>query len=280
MDRRTDFLADYERIPFFGSVEAEEPDERNLQNRPRDIVDGRDNRELVTDMNMIPFCFIGQVIARSSRARDYMRLGTVFLIGPEVVATAGHNMYVQNQPADRWDIYFQVNGDRRARHVYHYRAMSAAVHPNYNPRDRQSRYDVATMRIEPVGSSNPLPSNYGFLRVVTATPGQTRGQVGLVTGYPSKVPEPYRGIRSDTASQYYNTSTIINHSGGRIFYPTDTSQGQSGAPLVIRVRDDNGQEGASAAVGIHVLGRATATSNAAVAMETSIIDFLFGASVA
>jgi len=256
-----------------GRWRAHEPRVDN-QRRPsvRSIV-GSDSRQLVPRLGYSPFCFIAQVLSYAADARR-RSLGSGFLIAPDRLVTAAHNFFLRDRRAQRWEVYFLLQGDRAASAVYAYTGHTPRVHPSYRPTDQASRYDVATLQLRPV--TRPLPRTWGVLRVVEVVAGQLDRQRVLVSGYPLEVPAAYRGERQDDASQYFDFGKLNQHRQGMVRHNADTTAGQSGSPLVVRVEVDG--VGHSAAAGLHVRGSATTTPhhpNIGLPFEREIADFIF-----
>lgn len=238
----------------------------------RSLVD-RDNRQAVSRLGYSPFCFIAQVLSYVAGGTT-RSLGSGFLIAPDRLVTAAHNFFLRGQRADRWEVYFMLKGDRSANNVYAYTGYTPRLHPRYRVADRESRYDVATLQLQPVG--RPLPRTWGVLRVVEAVAGQLDRQRVLVSGYPLEVPAAYREQRRDDASQYFDFGILSGHRGGLVRHNADTTAGQSGSPLVVRIESDG--VGHSAAAGLHVRGSATTTPqhpNIGLPFERDIADFIF-----
>jgi V8-like Glu-specific endopeptidase len=75
-------------------------------------------------------------------------------------------------------------------------------------------------------------------------------------------------------SQYYSVAPI-GFAAGKFHYLADTTEGQSGSPLLVAMPDRNGNP-RSTAVGIHVQGGNRHSGNSAVAIGESVANFISG----
>ena len=234
----------------------------------------RDDRRWVERVDDIPFRYNAQLMAYASRQPTVRVLGTGFLMTPTRLVTAAHNMLVRSHRATRWEVFFKVAGDRMAAQVYRYRGVRVRIHPDFRRTEAGQRYDIATVEIEPI--ERPLPTNYGALRILQVNPGQLTGHWGLIAGYPRDVPQPWAAHRDDDASQYQAFGQLMAHRDGLVHHPIDTSVGQSGSPIVVRVQEAG--RAFSAAAGLHAhshFRHGRLITNTGVAFEHEITDFLF-----
>ncbi len=198
-----------------------------------EIVHGRDDRVRVWNTRAYPWRTICHLQIRAANGRQFICTGS--FIGPRVVLTAGHCIYLRGNGG--W-------------------ARSIRVIPGRNASTEPFGSATATRYISVKGWVQDGNSNYDYGVIILPSNrrlGNTVGWMGLAnlsffsllwlrvngSGYPGD--KPY-------GTQWWNANNILAVTGRRFYYRIDTAGGQSGSP-VWRYR--NGQRHI---VGIHTTG--------------------------
>lgn len=198
-----------------------------------EVVFGSDDRVRVWNTRSFPWRTICHLYIRARNGRTF--LGTGEFIGPRVVLTAGHCLYMHNDGG--W-------------------ARSIVVTPGRNGSSSRPFDSVTATRFRSVhGWVAHRNSNYdyGIIILPSTQPGGTIGWMGLAnlsfgsllglnvntSGYPAD--KPY-------GTQWWNANNILAVTSRRLYYRVDTYGGQSGSP-VWRYRN-----GYRHIVGIHTTG--------------------------
>jgi len=238
--------------------------------RPKSVF-GPDERELVRNVLMPPFRWVAQVFGYPRRdRRGTYSVGSGFVIGSRTILTAAHNLWADGQRVSHCLVFPGVDGDRSTPRLGVYSASVTFPHRRYEHAG-DDLYDVAVLVLDHALPADLIPPAYGFLRWMTINPDLLQGAVGMVSGYPKDVPRQPPVPNFVQAHQYYDYDELIS-SRGLVFYKIDTTEGQSGSPLLVKVPTPNGNR--LRAVGIHSNGRMDPFPNSAVPITPAIGTFI------
>jgi len=196
-----------------------------------EIVHGADDRVQVGNTTAYPYRTICHLEITAANGRSY--IGSGAFIGPRVVLTAGHCIFIHADGG--W-------------------ARSVRVIPGRNGAQKPYGEAVGTNYRSVKGWTQGKDSGYDYGVVILPTPlGNTVGWMGLAdlsftslmglnvnnAGYPGDKPH---------GTCWWNSNNILAVTGRRLHYRVDTMGGQSGSP-VWRFKDGNRH-----IVGIHTTG--------------------------
>jgi V8-like Glu-specific endopeptidase/tetratricopeptide (TPR) repeat protein len=211
---------------------------------------GVDERTRIFDTQLSPWrmicairCWWGSRLA----------VGTGFLVSPSLVLTAGHVVLPKalRTPPDRIEVIFGLNGQERP--FGEARVDSVSVHPGWRERF-EIPSDVAAIHL-----GEAIGRKVGWFGLATRTADELRLAWSHVTGYPGEKLEPARDAAgqaiapAQAAQLWHHGAPILNVQTRRIFYATDTTGGQSGAPIYIL---EPGASPTPVVVGVHAYGAA------------------------
>jgi V8-like Glu-specific endopeptidase len=230
---------------------AKDEDRRAAQ---LETVIGVDNRTRLLDTQMAPWRMICAIRARwGSR----LMVGTGCFIGPDTILTAGHVTYAREfqKLAQQIEVIPGLSIERGGGEKRPYgSAMARAVHVHENWKNGFSpRFDVSVIKLD-----KPLGQQVGWFGLGARPREELLLNWAHVTGYPGEMKEERpAGALADTApiqaaQLWHHAAPIEEIENGRLFYKTDTTPGQSGAPVY--VLSEAGQYGAPQVVGVHAYG--------------------------
>jgi V8-like Glu-specific endopeptidase len=232
------------------------PEER--RSAQLETVIGVDNRTRILDTQMSPWRMVCAIRARwGSR----LMVGTGCFIGPDTVLTAGHVVFTREfqRPAQHVEIIPGLSIDRAGvekRPYEHAMGRVVQVHEHWMS-SFSPRFDVAVIKLD-----RPLGQRVGWFGVESRARENLVNHWAHVSGYPGEMKEERpKGATADLAPQiasqlWHHAAPIEQVENGRMFYKTDTTPGQSGAPVYLLPEER--QYGAPLVVGVHAYGaRAT-----------------------
>lgn len=220
---------------------------------------GVDNRIRITNTDTYPWSAHASLLIT---ARDgTLWLGTAFFIGPRVLATAGHNVFIHSPIAARqgWVRSVRVMPGRNGNELPFGSATTSryASVTGWTVNGPNPDYDYAVIILD---EDDDLGAQTGTLGFGSYSDSTLRSLYVNLSGYPSD--------RGSGREQWYMGGRIEDLSNRQIFYEIDTFGGQSGS-AVYRITD-----GQRYAVGIHAYGVGSRPYNAATRITRPVFDNL------
>lgn len=213
---------------------------------------GIDSRVRIFDTHFAPWRMI---CALRGYWGQRLSVGTGFLVSPNLILTAGHCVFPKERraPPDRIDVIFGLNGAEEPP----YGVMNAArIHMT----DQwASTFDFA-FDVGAIFLDKPIGRKLGWFGLASRPPEQLQSAWVHVTGYPGEKIEQAkdpsgRPLPPVQASQlWHHRAPVIGVQQNRVFYATDTTAGQSGAPIYLH---DPVSSPTPVAIGVHAYGKAS-----------------------
>ncbi len=229
--------------------------------RARETPVGDDDRTPVPDPTEIPYRRICQISYRTPRAnssRTTPRRGTGWLIGPRTLLTAGHvilDLSNRDDP-ELLSTDFRIapgrtgkGSDGDAVPYGLYRAARLSAHPRWLS-DCDPEFDIGCIHLD-----RPVPGRVGYWGFAAFDDAALEGAEVNIAGYPVEGPPedpdgPPIPIKHNGMKAFWHRNRIGRVTPQRLYYDVDTSSGQSGAPVWMRL---SAQE-PPVAVGVHAYG--------------------------
>lgn len=199
---------------------------------------GHDDRRLVQDTSQIPARSIG--LLKIFMESGSIRYGTAWLIGPRVLATAGHNLvHPDAGRTARLEVGLAYDGT----------SPRGGWHKVIDNRLPQAWLD------EP---STENPNDFAVLQIADPEVGNRLGWFGFADYEDAKFPNMLLNLFGYPMDQklkrfcmYGTTGRVLGVDEHRIYFDCDASGGMSGGPVIARFGEQR------IAVGIHVAGGET-----------------------
>ena len=255
---------------------------RNALNKGRSglqSVIGEENRTRILETGVQPYAAICSIeISENGSSKGF---ATGFLIAPNRVVTAAHNLRDFNIFADKVRITpgrtaaREPNGPSGTKSV---NRSGFRFFPGWTTERRQDQ-DVALILLE-----DPFPADHATLPLRVIEPAMLAGRTGEIAGFPTCVGNGCEtGESNDLAFpergkvMFRHRQSIAAAANGLVYYPVDTWNGQSGAPLLV------GEGDAAHVVAVHTQGRKFDSAdallrlhNGGVRLTNEMIGFLSG----
>jgi glutamyl endopeptidase len=184
-----------------------------------------------------------QICALRIRAMTGARyVGTGWFIGPRVVATAGHCVFLQKEGgwADSIEV---IPGKAGAAEPYGRGTANRFASVDGWIDDAARDFDYGVIFLD-----NPaLGAGVGNFEVEAALDSEIAGVTARISGYPSD--------RDQAEYQYYHERPLGSATANRLLYDIDTFGGQSGSPVWRQIEGS-----VPVAIGIHTTGGLTGNS--------------------
>jgi V8-like Glu-specific endopeptidase len=200
-----------------------------------EIVHGRDDRVRVWNTRPYPWRTICDLEIRTKTGGSGGCTGA--FIGPRVVLTAGHCLYLHAHGG--WARSIKViPGRNGSQEPYGSAVGTYFISTKGWVQNRNSNYDYGVIVLP---SNKKLGNTVGWMGLASLSFSSLLGLLVNSSGYPGDKP---------TGTQWWNANRILSVSSRRIYYQIDTAGGQSGSP-VWRYRN-----GKRHIIGIHTTGGA------------------------
>jgi glutamyl endopeptidase len=195
-----------------------------------ETVIGRDDRVQVEDTSAMPFRWICRLVIKASNGTLWS--GTGWFIRPNLIVTAGHCVYMQNQGGWVQQIDVTVFGPR-GQLIGPFQAQEVSSASNWvDSGDTENDYGIIVL---PKGFEQ-APGYFGFGEFPDNA---LQGAIANIAGFP---------IDKPPGTLWGNTRRLSQIQPNTLYYETDTYGGMSGAPVVCW----NGRD--YVAIGIHNYG--------------------------
>lgn len=221
-----------------------------------EAVIGNDDRVRLADdlARTNPWRQICSLRIHASTGASYV--GTAWFISPQVLATAGHCVFLQKEGgwADTIEVAPGRNGGAEpyGRLIAH-RFASVDGWVTDNAKD----FDYGVIFLDDLA----VGTRVGNFEVEAAVDGEMAQATARISGYPAD--------KDRAQYQYYHERVLQSVTPTRLLYDIDTFGGQSGSPIWLQA------EGSRAvAVGIHTTGGLT--SNSGTRISEPVLDNLIG----
>lgn len=192
---------------------------------------GNDDRIPVSDDTILPYSAVIRLLIIENGIRYR---GTGFMIGPNIMLTAAHNVY-NHKKSKNFDEIKLLDRNGTVCHE----VCKVYVNNNYKTKDSDT-YDWAVTEVTVTpGSTAPY---INILRTDLDTFADIIGSEAEIPGFPVSV----KG--KDTSVMHTEKGVIIDHCKQEktLHYRIDTSGGNSGSPVIVY------KDGTAYAIGIHV----------------------------
>ena len=227
--------------------------------RSRETPIGDDDRTPVPDPTERPYrqiCQISYKVPDPGSSRMQAKRGTGWLVGPRLVITAGHVVFdpVHKGDPEILSRDFAIapgrikRGDGPDAAPYGlFGAARLSAHPRWLS-DCDPDYDIGCIHLD-----RPVPGAVGHWTFAAFDDAALVGAEVNLAGYPvigppegdSPVPIPHNGMKA-----FWHRNRIDRVTPQRLYYDVDTSGGQSGAPVWLRL---SAQEPPTV-IGVHAYG--------------------------
>ncbi|HEY9638770.1 MAG TPA: trypsin-like serine protease [Coleofasciculaceae cyanobacterium] len=180
--------------------------------KPNSII-GADNRVKITNTTDSPWRTITKLYMTYPNGKTYVCSGT--LIAAKYVLTAGHCLHDKAQGG--WAKKVEVIPGLKGTYKPYGSAYATKFRSYTNwTSSRDSNYDIALITLD-----RSIGSTTGWLGYTTYS--TVNGLTGHIAGYPAE--------KDSGLYLYYHSGLIASSNSYRLYYPIDTSGGQSGSSI-------------------------------------------------
>ena len=223
---------------------------------------GTDDRRQIGDTRQYPFRAICALLMTGANGKQ--PIGTGWFAGPNLIVTAGHNLFDNEAigPGSGWIQQVQVWPGRNGNSTWETEIADptqlGVSSPWLNRTADRDLLDYGVIRLK-----NGLGNKVGWFGLKYWPSDQLQGKEFNVVGYPAA----QTGIASWT--MWYDIGSITQARQKTLEYTMDTTPGESGSPVVAWVKDRTAQ-GSMIVVGIHNYGMGT--FNQATRITPAVLD--------
>jgi glutamyl endopeptidase len=215
-----------------------------------EVVIDQDDRQQIVNTSEYPFSCIASL--RITAADGSGWIGTGWLVGPRILLTAGHVVFMADHGG--WVQQIEVIPGRNADNF----PFGSVIATDYRSvqgwiRDNNSDFDYGVILLP---AANRLGDQLGWFGYQVHTDDELAALTINISGYPGDKP---------TGTQWWMSGPVNTVSDRTFVYTIDTAGGQSGAPVWI-VDENNGRYG----VGVHTNG--AQSGNSALRITQNVFD--------
>jgi glutamyl endopeptidase len=211
-----------------------------------EVVIGDDDRVSVESTTKSPWRKIAALRIKSKTGKLFV--GTGWFIGPKVLVTAGHCVYLHKEGGWASEIEVIPGLDKNDRpfgsHVstYFY-SVEGWV------KDRNSETDYAVIVL-----NKPIGDKTGWFGFGNLDDVELKKQIANISGYPLDLEK--------ATKQYYHSRKLTIVSSRKVYYDIDTYGGQSGSPVWLNIGENE-----RIAIAIHTTGGSTSNNGTRIIKE-------------
>ena len=242
---------DHKREKFIKSESTLEEKEKEEK-----VLSKKDRRIKVTTPGIYPWSVHGHMRMEFLPSSVYIGSGT--LIGDKYVITAAHNLFDRGTKTSVKKLQF-FPGKEGTSIPYESPITHFAVHPDwYNSSlsdDKAKEVDIGVVKLK-----EPLGNFAGFYGYREFDENELKNKKLNITGYPGE----YSGKHMYTMEGYLKK--VDDH---RIYYDIDTSGGQSGSGVWVKIQDPDDNEESPYVVGVHAYGSVDTNSGTRLTHENA-----------
>lgn len=218
---RTEELRDISEASRF-TPDPEAPALRVETDAANAVVAGSPTRSRVRDTTVHPYRAIASLIIT---IRDGSRwAGTGFFVNPRTVVTAGHCLWIRNGsdtqkgPVKSIEVIPARDGDTKP--------LGDAVSEEFRSPSQWNDHGLSNYDYGVILLKEPFRQPIAPFGLGVYTDAELSAVTANISGYPTKglLPE-------EKGTQWFHSRKVKVPMARRIFYETDTSEGQSGAPV-------------------------------------------------
>ena len=194
-----------------------------------EAVIGNDDRVRVADAltRSTPWRQICALRIRAATGKDYV--GTAWFIGPRILASAGHCVFLRNEGG--WASSIDVIPGKFGPNEPYGRATATRFGSVDGWIDTGGRdFDYGVILLD----DTTLGSRVGNFAVEAAPDGELIGVTSRISGYPADLDR--------AAFQYYHERPVLSATPTRLNYDIDTFGGQSGSPIWRQIQGTGGRD--------------------------------------
>jgi glutamyl endopeptidase len=216
-----------------------------------EVVIDEDNRQQITSTADYPWRCIASL--RITAADGSGWIGTGWLVGPRILLTAGHNVYMADHGgwAQQIEVIPGRNGDSfpfGSCVATDFRSVQGWI------QSQDSNFDYGVILLPP---ESRLGDQVGWFGYQVHNDGELTGYTVNIAGYPGDKP---------VGTQWWMCGPVKQVNERSFVYDIDSAGGQSGCPAWVRFAGDDGSYG----VGVHTYG--ALTGNSATRMVQDMFD--------
>lgn len=209
---------------------------------------GDDDRVQVGNTNEYPWRCIASL--RITAANGSGWIGTGWLVGPRILLTAGHNLYMHNEGG--WAQQIEVIPGRAGDNF----PFGSCIATDYRSvqgwtRDHNSDYDYGVILLP---ADQRLGDQLGWFGYQMHTKDELSSYTVNIAGYPGDKP---------VGTQWWMSGTAKSVTDRNLVYEIDTYRGQSGCPVWIQFEGENGRYG----IAVHNYGGESGNSATRIIQE-------------